>query len=145
MKKVEDAFERYKTDYSLCFLDIDHFKMVNDTYGHEAGDVILANIGKILNKYVRQTDFVGRYGGEEFLIILPNINLEQAFYFSNKIRGIIESYKFIYKGERIKITVSCGLSQRSKQSSLKDAVEAADKMVYKAKESGRNKVLPDFS
>ncbi len=145
LKKVEDAFERYKTDYSLCFLDIDHFKMVNDTYGHEAGDVILANIGKILNKYVRQTDFVGRYGGEEFLIILPNINLEQAFYFSNKIRGIIESYKFIYKGERIKITVSCGLSQRSKQSSLKDAVEAADKMVYKAKESGRNKVLPDFS
>ena len=145
LKKVEEAYVRYRTDYSLCFLDIDHFKMVNDTYGHEAGDVILANIGRILKKYVRQTDFVGRYGGEEFLIILPSIDVEQAFYFSNKIRGIIESYKFMYKNERIKITVSCGLSQRSKQSSSKDSVEAADKMLYKAKELGRNKVLPDFS
>lgn len=145
LKKVEDAFSRYKTDYSLCFLDIDHFKMVNDTYGHEAGDVILANIGRILNKYVRQTDFVGRYGGEEFLIILPSIDLKQAFYFSNKIRGIIESYKFMYKNERINITVSCGLSQRKLQKSLKDAVETADKMLYKAKESGRNRVMPDFS
>lgn len=57
---------RYKIDYTLCFIDIDHFKMVNDTYGHEAGDVILSTVGKILRKYVRQVDFVGRYGGEEF-------------------------------------------------------------------------------
>ncbi len=145
LKRAEEAYLRYKTDYSLCFLDIDNFKMVNDTYGHEAGDVILANIGKILRKYIRQTDFVGRYGGEEFLVILPSIDIEQAFYFSNKIRGIIESYKFMYKDERINITVSCGLSQRSKENSSKDAVEKADKMLYAAKESGRNKVLPDFS
>ena len=145
LNKVDEAYKRYKTDYSLCFLDIDHFKMVNDTYGHEAGDVILANIGRILKKYIRQTDFVGRYGGEEFLIILPSVDIKQAFYFSNKIRGIIESYKFMYKNERIRITVSCGLSQRSKQKSAKDTVEAADKMLYKAKESGRNRVLPDFS
>ena len=145
LKRADEAYSRYKTDYSLCFLDIDHFKMVNDTYGHEAGDVILSSIGKILRKYIRQTDFVGRYGGEEFLVILPSIDIEQAFYFSNKIRGIIESYKFMYKDERIKITVSCGLSQRSKEISSKDAVEKADKMLYKAKSSGRNKVVPDFS
>ena len=108
-------------------------------------DVILSSIGKILKKYVRQTDFVGRYGGEEFLIILPSIDAKQAFYFSNKIRGIIESYKFMYKGERIRITVSCGLSQRSEHKSVKDTVEAADRMLYKAKESGRNRVMPDFS
>ena len=145
LNKAEEAYDRYKTDFSLCFLDIDHFKMVNDTYGHEAGDVILSNIGKILKKYVRQTDFVGRYGGEEFLIILPSIDMKQAFYFSDKIRSIIESYKFMYKGERIRITVSCGLSQRSKQKSVKSTVEAADKMLYEAKESGRNRVIPDFS
>ena len=145
LKRAEEAYLRYKTDYSLSFLDIDRFKMVNDTYGHEAGDVILANIGKILKKYVRQTDFVGRYGGEEFLVILPGIDIKQAFYFSDKIRTIIESYKFMYKGERIKITVSCGLSQRSLENSMQDAVEKADKMLYKAKESGRNRVLPDFS
>ncbi len=145
LKRVEVAYSRYKTDYSLSFIDVDKFKVVNDTYGHEAGDVILSTIGKILRKYVRQADFVGRYGGEEFLIILPSIDIKQAYYFSNKIRTIIESFKFMYKNERINITVSCGVSQRSKQSSSKDAVEAADKMLYKAKESGRNRVLPDFA
>ncbi|MCF6174018.1 MAG: diguanylate cyclase [Campylobacteraceae bacterium] len=145
LRRAEDAYDRYKTDYSLSFIDIDHFKVVNDTYGHEAGDVILSTIGKILRKYVRQADFVARYGGEEFLIILPSIDIKQAYYFSDKIRTIIESFKFMYKNERINITVSCGVSQRSKQISSKDTVEAADKMLYKAKEAGRNKVLPNFA
>ncbi|NOX16413.1 MAG: GGDEF domain-containing protein [Epsilonproteobacteria bacterium] len=145
LKRAEDSYSRYKTDYSLSFIDIDHFKVVNDTYGHEAGDVILSTIGKILKKYVRQADFVARYGGEEFLIILPSIDIKQAYHFSNKIRTIIESFKFMYKNERINITVSCGVSQRSKQTSSKDTVEAADKMLYKAKKAGRNRVLPDFA
>lgn len=144
LRRAEDSYERYKIDYSLCFVDIDHFKVVNDTYGHEAGDVILSNIGRILKKYIRQSDFVGRYGGEEFLIILPNIGLEQAFHFANKIRTIIESFKFLYKNERILITASLGISQRSKSNSLKEAIERADRMLYEAKESGRNKVLPNY-
>jgi len=145
LQRAEDLYTRYKIEYSLCFLDIDHFKVVNDTYGHEAGDVILSNIGKILKRYIRRSDFVGRYGGEEFLVILPNISEEQVFYFAEKIRSIIESFKFLYKNERIIVTVSCGLSQRSHTKSLKETVELADEMMYKAKESGRNKVLPDFS
>jgi len=145
LRRANEAYERYKTDFSLSFIDIDHFKMVNDTYGHEAGDVILSTIGKILRKYARKADFVARYGGEEFLIILPSIDIKQAFYFSDKIRAIIESFKFMYKGERINITVSAGVSQRSKQKSAKETVEDADKMLYKAKESGRNKVFPSFS
>ncbi|WP_331774208.1 GGDEF domain-containing protein [Sulfurospirillum sp. 1612] len=145
LKRTEDLYLRYKIDFSLCFLDIDHFKVVNDTYGHEAGDIILSNIGKILKRYIRRSDFVGRYGGEEFLVILPSISDEQAFYFAEKIRTIIESFKFLYKNERIVVTVSCGLSQRSQMQSLSETVEHADKMLYKAKESGRNKVMPDFS
>ncbi len=145
LKRAEDAYTRYKTDYSLSFLDIDNFKVVNDTYGHEAGDVILSNIGKILKKYARQVDFVGRFGGEEFLVILPSTDIKQAFYFSNKIRTIIESFKVMYKNERIKITVSCGVAQRSVRKSGEETIEEADKMLYKAKKSGRNKVLPDFS
>ncbi len=145
LKRAEDSYSRYKTDYSLSFIDIDHFKVVNDTYGHEAGDVILSTIGKILKKYARRADFVARYGGEEFLIILPSIDIEQAYYFSDKIRTIIESFKFIYKNERINITVSCGVAQRSKQKSSKETVEIADKMLYKAKEAGRNQVLPSFA
>jgi len=145
LRRANEAYERYKTDFSVSFVDIDHFKVVNDTYGHEAGDVILSTIGKILRKYARQADFVARYGGEEFLIILPSIDIKQAFYFSDKIRTIIESFKFMYKGERINITISAGISQRSKQKTVKETVEAADKMLYKAKESGRNKVFPSFS
>lgn len=142
LKRVEDAYSRYKIDYSLCFIDIDHFKVVNDTYGHEAGDVILSTLGKILRKYVRQADFVGRYGGEEFLAILPGIDLENAINFADKIRKIIESYKFIYKGERIDVKISCGVSQRGNHTSGNDALTNADKMLYKAKEAGRNQVMP---
>jgi len=142
LKRVEEAFSRYKIDYTLCFLDIDHFKMVNDTYGHDAGDVILATVGKILRKYVRQVDFVGRYGGEEFLVILPGVDLVAGVTFSDKIRKIIENYKFIYKNERINVAISAGVAQRSKCKSAEETLTGADKMVYKAKESGRNQVMP---
>jgi len=140
--RVEDAFNRYKVDYTLCFIDIDHFKMVNDTYGHEAGDVILSTVGKILRKYIRQVDFVGRYGGEEFLIILPSVELSQGVAFAGKIRGIVEQFKFLYKNERINITVSCGVAQRSLNNSSEETVNAADSLLYKAKEMGRNRVMP---
>ncbi|WP_458699696.1 diguanylate cyclase [Sulfurospirillum sp. 1307] len=142
LKRVEDAFNRYKIDYTLCFIDIDHFKMVNDTYGHEAGDVILSSLGKILTKYVRQADFVGRYGGEEFLVILPGIELNHGVIFAEKIRKIIENYKFMYKNERIDVKISCGVAQRSKCGSMEESVREADKMLYAAKEAGRNQVMP---
>jgi len=143
--RVEDAFMRYKVDYALCFIDIDHFKMVNDTYGHEAGDVILSTIGKILRKYIRQVDFVGRYGGEEFLVILPSTDLVQALHFADKIRSIVEQFKFLYKNERIDVTVSCGVSQRSSYPSKDETVNAADSLLYKAKGAGRNQVMPSYN
>ena len=142
LDRVEEAFARYKIDYTLCFIDIDHFKNVNDTYGHEAGDVILSTIGKILRKYVRQVDFVGRYGGEEFLVILPSTDMAQAIHFADKIRSIVEHFKFLYKNERINVTVSCGVSQRSMQKSKDETLNTADSILYKAKEIGRNKVMP---
>lgn len=142
LKRAEEAYSRYKIDYTLCFLDIDHFKVINDTYGHDAGDVILSSFGKILKKYIRQADFVGRYGGEEFLAILPGVDLASGVHFAEKIRSIIENYKFIYKNERINVAISCGVAQRDKCSSAEDTLENADKMLYKAKESGRNQVMP---
>jgi diguanylate cyclase (GGDEF)-like protein len=142
LKRAEEAYSRYKIDYTLCFLDVDHFKVINDTYGHDAGDVILATFGKILRKYIRQADFVGRYGGEEFLAILPGIDLEGGVHFAEKIRGIIENYKFVYKNERINVAISCGVAQRDKCKSAEETLESADKMLYKAKESGRNQVMP---
>ena len=142
VKRVDEAYKRYKIDYTLCFLDIDHFKMVNDTYGHDAGDVILATLGKILRRYLREVDFVGRYGGEEFLTILPNTSLAHGVLFAEKIRKIIENYKFVYKNERIDVKISCGVAQRSRCNSEKETVTGADKMLYKAKQNGRNQVMP---
>ena len=142
LSRVEEAFSRYKVDYTLCFIDVDHFKTVNDTFGHEAGDVILSTIGKILRKYVRQVDFVGRFGGEEFLVILPSVELVQGVNFAQKIRSIVEQFKFLYKNERINITVSCGVSQRSLCASKDETVNSADGLLYKAKEAGRNRVMP---
>ncbi len=142
IKRVEEAYKRYKIDYTLCFLDIDHFKVVNDTYGHEAGDAILSTLGKILRRYLREVDFVGRYGGEEFLTILPNTSLAHGVLFANKIIKIIENYKFIYKNERIDVKISCGVAQRSRCGSETETVSNADKMLYKAKQNGRNQVMP---
>lgn len=142
LEHAEEAYNRYNIEYSVCFFDIDRFKAINDTYGHEAGDVILATLGKILNKYVRKVDFVGRFGGEEFLVILPNISLAQAIVFADKIRRIIENFKFIYKKERINVTVSGGVSQRGLNNSMNESVDKADKELYHSKNSGRNQISP---
>lgn len=133
---------RYKIDYSVCFIDLDHFKTVNDTFGHEAGDVILKTVGKILQKLTRQVDIVGRYGGEEFLVILPSTPLEQGVAFAQKVRQSIEKFKFIYKNERIPVTVSCGVSERKNHQNQDAAIQMADKMLYEAKTDGRNRVKP---
>jgi diguanylate cyclase (GGDEF)-like protein len=142
LKRAEEAFMRYNNDYAICFIDIDRFKHVNDNFGHEAGDVIISTIGKILKSYAREVDICGRYGGEEFMIILPNIKLQGGIKFANKIRTIVERYKFIYKGTDIPITISCGVSERSDYGSDKETVKEADDMLYKAKNTGRNRVCP---
>ena len=102
---MEQKYNRYDSDYGVCFFDIDHFKLINDTYGHEAGDVVLAAIGKMLRKYSRQVDFVGRYGGEEFVILLPETTLADAIKFADKMREIVQNSKFMYKGERTRCSI----------------------------------------
>ncbi len=140
LKKIESGYTRYKIDYSVCFVDIDHFKMVNDTYGHDAGDIVLSALGKILKKFTREMDFVGRYGGEEFLMVLPNTHLQNAVEFANKIKDIIANFKFLYKNDRIDVKVSIGVSERKNNKSLEETIKKADEMLYKAKQNGRNRV-----
>ena len=101
LELVENGYKKYDIDYSICFLDLDHFKKVNDEFGHEAGDVILKTVGKILKKECGELDIVGRYGGEEFLVILPKRTLEEAVDFAKKACEDIEKFKFIYKTQRI--------------------------------------------
>ena len=142
IQRIEEAYKRYGTDYSICFVDIDFFKKINDTYGHEAGDVILSAVAQVLKKNARKVDFVGRYGGEEFVILLPSTSLKDGVRFGEKLRSMIENFKFIYKNERIKVTISSGVATRSANLSDTMTLEAADKMLYSAKEGGRNQVMP---
>ncbi|MBF6674517.1 GGDEF domain-containing protein [Campylobacter sputorum] len=145
LSKFDEMYIRYGINYSVCFFDLDKFKNVNDIYGHDAGDLILSTFGSILKKYTREVDFVGRYGGEEFVLLLPNLDLKQAYIVAQKIRNIVSNFQFIYRDKKITITVSCGIASRSEHKNSQDLLDAADKLLYEAKNSGRNKVMPELN
>ena len=136
----EAEFKRYNRNYSLIMFDLDKFKDVNDTYGHDAGDAILVAFSKILKKECRSVDVVGRFGGEEFLAILSETDTNGGVIFAEKVRKKVEKSRFMYKGNRINITVSSGVSEREKDISLSETLKSADEYLYVAKNSGRNRV-----
>jgi diguanylate cyclase (GGDEF)-like protein len=131
-------FERYDNVFSVILIDIDHFKKVNDTYGHPVGDEILKDFASILKKHARITDVVGRWGGEEFMIIASETDSVGATKFATSIKKAINEYEFPKIG---RVTASFGLSQISVGDSIEDVVNRADLALYSAKESGRNKVV----
>lgn len=138
---LKDAeYERYDRNYSIIMFDLDHFKSVNDTFGHEAGDAVLFAFAKILKKVHRTVDVVGRFGGEEFLGLLSETDTQGGVIFAEKVRQHVEKARFMYKGERIAVTVSCGVSERAKHISLQATINSADEYLYKAKKEGRNRV-----
>ncbi len=142
LNRVDKSYRRYQIEYAIGFFDIDHFKKINDTYGHEAGDLILKQLGKLFLQLKRDVDIVGRYGGEEFLAILPNTPLKGAQIFGEKIREKVEKFKFVYKEEEVPVTISVGIASCKEFDNQKMLIEAADKRLYKAKEGGRNRVEP---
>ncbi len=132
---------RYNRNISLLLIDIDFFKKVNDTYGHQAGDEVLKSVADIILSSIRNSDYAARYGGEEFVIILPEANSEKAIELAERIRVSIEQKEFkISKNEAIHLTISIGVGSSSKKISPKLLIETADKALYKAKENGRNQV-----
>ena len=141
LSRLEAAFKRYKDNYSVVLFDLDHFKTVNDTYGHDAGDMILASFAKQLRRYSRELDIVGRWGGEEFMVILPKTDSDGAYKFAQKLREVVQKSKFLYKGRRIPITVSGGVADRVSYPDKESMLKAADEKLYKAKEGGRNKIV----
>lgn len=140
LKIKEAEFKRYEHNFSVIMFDLDKFKDVNDNYGHEAGDAVLTAFAKILKEEARTEDMVGRYGGEEFTAILSETDTNGAVSFAEKVRKHVESAKFMYKKERIKVTVSSGVAERSKNISLQLVLKSADEYLYKAKNAGRNQV-----
>jgi len=143
LQKQESSFNRYNTIYSVVFFDIDHFKHVNDTYGHDAGDVILKSLGLLFKRYARDVDIIGRFGGEEFVAILPNTDKKGAFKFADKLREIVSKTKFMYKNTRIPITISGGVADRREVNSKEEALKKADERLYLAKTNGRNRICAE--
>ena len=131
---------RYDTPLSVMMLDIDFFKKVNDTYGHLAGDFVLKEVAKIIKNSIRQSDACGRFGGEEFLIILPNTKLNGAMKLAERIRKNIKNHKFIFNNIPISITVSIGITSASKKDTIFSLIERADEALYEAKKRGRDRV-----
>lgn len=137
LEKEKYKFDRYHTDCSLMMIDIDYFKQVNDRFGHGVGDQVLVAIASIFQKNVRESDVVGRWGGEEFLVIFPSTDIEQAAVIAEKIREAVSLYPF---PEVNHLTASFGVSTFKKTHDLLATIEEADKALYKAKEAGRNTV-----
>ena len=132
--------KRYKNELSVIIFDIDNFKMVNDTYGHQIGDEVLKDISKIALDNVREQDITTRWGGEEFFILLPQTNLSGAIIVANKIRTSTENHIFTEKS--IKITVSFGVAEFCIESDdEKTIISKVDKLLYEAKRTGKNKVM----
>ncbi len=133
--------QRYKTDLVLCLLDIDHFKNINDSFGHAAGDAVLKKLGVLLKESIRDNDIACRYGGEEFIILLPHTNIEEASIMSERFRERVAAYDFKHESSLLKVSVSIGIAQyqRGEDKSGAVFVEHADRALYQAKAEGRNR------
>ncbi|MFI5349885.1 MAG: GGDEF domain-containing protein, partial [Elusimicrobiota bacterium] len=132
----------FKTTFGLMLLDIDHFKNLNDQYGHQFGDQVLKRVGAVLNASVYETDYVARYGGEEFTILLPRAESAGAQRRAEAIRAAIEAESFTIGFETVKVTVSIGLAHFPRDAaSPEDVVARADAAMYAAKSGGRNRVV----
>ncbi len=145
-ERLTEAFEhaaRLNEPLAVVMSDVDHFKSVNDSYGHQAGDAVLRQVAEVLRDTAREIDRVGRYGGEEFLVLLPGANLEDARRYAERARAAVEAREFAYDGGAVRRTLSAGVAawphpDVRHQEAL---VKLADEALYAAKEAGRNRVV----
>lgn len=131
---------RYNCDLTVLMLDVDHFKAVNDNFGHQVGDLVLSRVARTLKSHIREADILGRWGGEEFLLVCPNTRLDDARVLAEKLREAVENIQF---EQDLSITASIGLAQLVRHERTEKTVARADAMLYKAKRNGRNRVEYD--
>ena len=136
MERMRD----YGTPFSLLLADIDHFKRINDTYGHQTGDRVLKDVTRIIKENIRSSDCLGRWGGEEFLIILPEESLNQALETAERLRRAIMGYEAYYLNTEERITVSIGVVEGSVSKDIEGLLTGVDDLLYRAKNKGRNRV-----
>lgn len=144
LEEEQERSLRLKSNFSLIMMDIDDFKNVNDVYGHIVGDYVLKYVSKIITSTLRKIDVAFRYGGEEFLILLPETDTKNAILAAERLRAAIKSTVFKFKTNKIKISVSQGVSEYSRDEEFMDTVGKADKNLIKAKQSGKDRVICDY-
>jgi diguanylate cyclase (GGDEF)-like protein len=142
-----DELDRYGLSFGVLFIDIDHFKKVNDNYGHDTGDKILKMVSRTISNSLRSYDIFGRWGGEEFVVILTNVNEEQLYPISDKLRLLVEHSSILIGSDIVRMTVSIGATLAERNDDVNTLIKRADELMYKSKVSGRNciSIHTDFS
>ena len=141
LKAEANRTQRGGKPFSILMLDLDHFKRINDTHGHEAGDLIIVAVAQTLENNLRNFDFCARWGGEEFLVLLTSTTLKTAVAVAEKLRSAVAAHEVSYEGERIAISFSGGIALHKGQSNVNDTLRDADRALYLAKTRGRNQVV----
>ncbi|KQQ65515.1 diguanylate cyclase [Pseudomonas sp. Leaf127] len=132
---------RYGTQVAMVMIDIDHFKRVNDTWGHQTGDKVIQVVAEAMRTHIRSADIAGRYGGEEFAVLLPDTDKAGAQVFAERLRKAVEELHVDHDGQQIRCTISLGVADLSQPSTdYKTLIEAADQALYQSKKNGRNQV-----
>lgn len=138
LSKIAHELHNQKNDYSLIIFDLDNFKNINDTYGHQFGDDVLIKVTEESRKILRNNDYFGRYGGEEFVVFLPNTNIEDTIEIAERIRIAISNIDFIYDNKKVNVTASFGINSFDPELNVNEVFEIADKRLYKSKDNGKN-------
>lgn len=136
-----DRADRYGQPLTLMLLDLDNFKQFNDTYGHIEGDLVLTRLAQVIRRCLRKTDTAFRYGGEEFVVLMPVTTCEEGIVTAERIQAELREEDFSpLPGERINVTVSIGVAQYQQEKDMKAFVSQVDKLMYEAKEKGRDRI-----
>ncbi|NQZ90365.1 MAG: GGDEF domain-containing protein [Colwellia sp.] len=142
LKQEQARILRNDEPLFIVLCDVDHFKKINDQYGHNGGDAVLIELAQIFAKNIREQDCVARWGGEEFLFILPQTSAINAKVIAEKVREKIDQQVIIYQGNKIKVTVSMGIAQLNAKQNIDEVINRADNYLYQAKSAGRNQIFP---
>ncbi|MFN3581469.1 MAG: biofilm regulation diguanylate cyclase SiaD [Pseudomonas sp.] len=140
LKDEVERYRRYSRPFSIAMLDIDYFKQVNDQHGHELGDTVLVEVSRVLEAEIRDLDLCGRWGGEEFLIILPETELDKAVVVLDRVRHAVAALSVRVGEEALSVTVSVGVAEYLAGENYSDSINRADALLLKAKRSGRNRL-----
>ena len=139
LKNIKQEFNEYGTPFGVLFFDIDFFKNVNDTYGHNVGDKVLKLIARTLKANIRIEDVIGRWGGEEFIAVIRAVDENELTYVAEKMRVLVEKSSVKISGKDLSVTVSIGGTMYKKDETIKEVIARADKNMYESKDTGRNK------